>query len=499
LAQEFKHQLLVCRQAAMAVDGLDAGAIFNTPCLGYNYDDVISLPGHSTHSVEQVELTTLFSRDVKLNAPIVASPMDTVCESRMAITSALMGGIGVIHCNCDPDYQAREVLTVKRYVNGFIMDPHVLSPNHSVEDVDRIRQLCDVSTVLITEGGIMGSKLMGIITSRDVDFVEDKKTKLAEVMTPRAKMMVGQEPISLSEANQRLRTSKKGKLPILNEAGELVALVSRGDLKKVRGYPNASTDPNLQLLVAAACQPNPTESDRVRKLVEAGADALVLDASQGDSVQQIDFLKRVKHEFPSLNVVCGNVVTPRQAKPLLDAGADALRVGMGCSSLFSAREACAVGRPQGSAVYHVARFAHDVYGVPCIADGGIQTSNHISMALTLGASTVMCGSLLAGTTESPGDAFFHDGMRLKAYRGIGTLDVLPQPAESKYALGGADDTKRFNASGCAVVDRGPAASLVPYLLEGIKRDLRRLGVSSIWQLHDDLYNSNIRFHVRNGR
>mmetsp|Transcript_97194 Transcript_97194/g.258291 ORF Transcript_97194/g.258291 Transcript_97194/m.258291 type:complete len:484 (-) Transcript_97194:96-1547(-) len=483
----------------MSVDGLDAESIFNTPCLGYNYDDVVSLPGHSNHSIEEVDLTTLFSKDVKLTAPIVASPMDTVCESRMAITCALLGGIGVIHCNCDADYQAKEVGIVKRYVNGFIMDPHVLSPNHAVEDVDRIRQEHDVSTVLITENGAMGHKLMGIITSRDIDFVEDRKTKLAEVMTPRLKMMVGQEPISLSEANQRLRTSKKGKLPILNEAGELVAVVSRGDLKKGRGYPNASTDPNKQLLVAAACRPQASEYERVRKLVEAGMDALVLDASQGDSFPQVEFLKNVKHEFPSLNVVCGNVVTPRQAKPLLEAGADGLRVGMGCSSLFSAREACAVGRPQGSAVYHVARFAHDKYGVPVIADGGVQTSSHISMALSLGASTVMCGSLLAGTTESPGEAFFHDGMRLKLYRGFGSVDVIPRPTETKYALGAGNDSELANASGCAVVDRGPAASLVPYLVDGIKRDIRRLGVGTIWQLHDDLYNSNIRFHVRNGR
>mmetsp|Transcript_19111 Transcript_19111/g.44990 ORF Transcript_19111/g.44990 Transcript_19111/m.44990 type:complete len:484 (+) Transcript_19111:114-1565(+) len=483
----------------MSVDGLDAETIFNTPCLGYNYDDVVSLPGHATHSIEDVDLSTYFSRGVKLKTPIAAAPMDTVCESRMAITCALLGGIGVIHCRCDADTQAREVGIVKRYENGFIMDPHVLSDNHTVEDVDRIRQFCDVSTVMVTERGLMGARLLGIVTSRDVDFVEDRKTKLADVMTPREKMMVGSEPISLSEANQRLRKSKKGKLPILNEAGELVALVSRGDLKKNRAYPNAATDPNLQLLVAAACPPRPEEFERVQKLVEAGADALVLEAAQGDSVQQVDFLKRVKHEFPSLDVICGNVVTPRQAKAFLDAGADGLRVGMGCSSLFSAREACAVGRPQGSAVYHVARYAHQQHGVPVIADGGIRTSNHIAMALTLGASTVMCGSLLAGTTESPGDAFFHDGMRLKMYKGMGSVDVLPGETEPKYAGGRLEDARSTSGSGCAVIDRGPAASLLPYLLEGVQRDLRRLGVNSLWQLHDDLYNSNIRFHVRNGR
>mmetsp|Transcript_65945 Transcript_65945/g.212714 ORF Transcript_65945/g.212714 Transcript_65945/m.212714 type:complete len:479 (-) Transcript_65945:117-1553(-) len=478
----------------MSVDGLDADTIFNMPCLGYNYDDVVSLPGHATYSIGEVDLSTSFTRGVKLMSPVVASPMDTVCEGRMAITCALMGGIGVIHSHCNADHQAREVGIVKRYENGFIMDPHVLSPSDLVEDADRLRQLRDVSTVLVTEGGEMGSRLLGIVTSRDLDFVEDRQAKLADVMTPKAKMQVGLEPISLSEAKQKLRASKRGKLPILNEAGELVAVVSRGDLKKSRAYPRASTDPNNQLLVAAACTPRPEEHERVRKLVEAGADALVLDASQGDSVQQIDFLKQVKHAFPSLDVVCGNVVTPRQAKPLLDAGADAIRVGMGSSSLCSAREARAVGRPQGSAVYHVARFASEQYGVPVVADGGIQTSNHISMALTLGASTVMCGSLLAGTTESPGDAFFHDGMRLKLYRGVGQLAAAPGPGGPSSTAG-----RPLAAAACAVAERGSAASLLPYLLEGVKRDLRRLGVGNLWQLHDDLYNANVRFHVRTGR
>lgn len=464
-------------------DGLDAETIFNSPCLGFNYDDLMAMPGFATQSSEKIDLKTLFTKNIYLSTPLVSAPLDSVTEGRMAITCALLGGIGVIHRDCDVDYQARQVGIVKRYENGFIMDPHVLSPNDSVEDVDRIRQQFDTSTALITEGGQLGRRLLGIVTSRDVDFVTDRKTKLKDVMTPKAKLQCGQEPISLNEATNALRVSKKGKLPILNEAGELVAVVSRGDIKKELSFPMASRDANRQLLVAAACVPRASEAVRVKKLVEFGVDAIVFDALQGDSIHQLDFLKQVKREYPGLDIICGNVVTPRQAKPLLDAGADALRVGMGCSSLLSGREVCCVGRPQGSAVYHVARFAREMYGVPVIADGGIQCSNHATMALTLGASTLMCGSLLAGTAESPGNAFFHDGMRLKLYRGTGRMDLVPASGPS-------------TAPSCAVLEKGSATTLLTHLLEGVKKDLRRLGVSTVPQLHDDLYKSRTRFQLR---
>jgi len=475
-------------------DGLDADSLFNTPCFGYNYDDLISLPGHACCNVDEVDLSTRFSANLILSNPIVAAPMDTVTEGPMAIAMALMGGIGVIHDNCSPEAQAREVSMVKLFNNGFIMDPHVLGPDSKVEDIDIIREEYDVSTVLICEQGVMGNRLMGIVTSRDIDFIENRNTRLAEVMTPKAKMVLGHEPISLTEALAKLRSSKKGKLPIVNEAGELVAMVSRRDLKKNLKYPNASKDANRQLLVAAAVTPVPSEYERARRLIEAGVDALVLNASQGDTPQQVDFVKKVKYEFPTIDIVCGNVVTPRQAKPLLDAGADGLRVGMGCSSLFSGQEVCAVGRPQGSAVYHVARLARD-YNVPVIADGGIQNGGHFAMALTLGASTVMCGSLLAGMSETPGETFFHDGQRLKVYRGAGSLEVMPKPSTTKYSK--VEEVERIDRGvACAVVDRGSVEALIPPLLEGLKRDLRRLGVGTVPQLHEDLHNSGTRFHVR---
>ncbi|CAE8621300.1 unnamed protein product [Polarella glacialis] len=482
----------------MSVDGLDADTIFNAPCLGYGLEDLLALPSPSAHQAQEVDLTVPFTKTVTLMSPFVSAPMDTVTEAHMAIACALMGGIGVIHANCDPEQQAKEVDMVKRYENGFIMDPHVLGPNDRVEDVDRIRATHDVSTVMITDGGVMGNRFLGIVTSRDIDFVENRKTKLSDVMTPKAKVLFGTEPISLGESQQKLIASKKGKLPILNEGGELVAVVSRGDLKKSKNFPLASKDANRQLLVAAAVVPKPSEMERVRLLVEAGVDVIVLDAQSGGTSAQVDFLKKVKHAYPGLDVICGNVVTPRQAKVLIDAGADALRVGMGCSSLNSAHEVGVIGRPQGSAVYHVARYAAS-FGVPVIADGGINGSSAASMALTLGASTVMCGSLMAGTTESPGDAFFHDCMRLKLYRGNGSLEVMPAQIEkAKYSQGGENaEIKRVpGGTACAVVDRGPVKALLASLLEGVKRDFRRLGVSNVRELHEDLYGSKTRFHVR---
>lgn len=482
-------------------DGLDADSIFNAPSFGYNFDDLVSLPGHATCNVDEVVLTTRFSRNIEITNPLVAAPMDSVTEAPMAIAMALLGGIGVIHNKCSAADQAGQVRKVKSFRNGFIMDPFLLSPSHTVQDVDNITQQHGVKSVLITEGGSMGSKLLGIVTSRDIDFLTDRTVMLAKVMTPKEQLIVARESdggrngLSLSEANIKLRASKKGKLPVVNETFELVAVVSRRDLKKSRDYPNASQDANKQLLVAAACNPNvqlPETLERVKQLVEAGVDAIVIDSSQGSSAQQIEFVKRVKYDYPNLDIVCGNVVTPRQAKPLIDAGADGLRVGMGSSSLYSGQEAVAVGRPQASAVYHVARFCKEMDAqIPVIADGGVQNGAHVAMALILGASSVMCGSLFAATEESPGDAFFHSGMRLKNYQGMGSLDVMRKSASVATNSTGAEASV-----GCAVVDRGSVNSLVPYLLEAVKRDLRRLGVSNVPQLHADLYSYATRFHIR---
>lgn len=474
-------------------DGYDADTLFNTPCRSYEYDDLLAIPTHPACDARDVDLSTRFSRNISLSMPIVSAPMECVTEGRMALAVALFGGIGVIHHNCSVEHQASQVAMVKRYRNGFIMDPFVLSPNHTVDDADEIRRLWDVSTIPITEHGTVGTKLVGLVSSRDLDYIHGQHDrKLSEVMIPRSKLHVANEPLSLDEAYQNLRASKKGKLPILNADGELVALVSRCDIKKDMDFPHAAKDANQQVVVAASVQPKPEEADRVRALVEAGVNALVLNSARGHSVRQIDFLKQIKSEYPTIDVICGNVVMPSHAKELLDAGADGLRVGMGCSSLCSGHEDSAVGRPQGTAVYHVARFARE-RDVPVIADGGVRHSGHIATALTLGASSVMLGSLFAGCDESSGKETYRDHVSLKPYRGTGSLEVMPPLQASKYKQDPPPDPQGV---GTSVVSSGTVHCLLPHFLDGVRRDICRLGASDLRQLHADLYSGATRLYVR---
>jgi IMP dehydrogenase len=459
----------------MAVEGVDAKKLFGASCYGYNLDDLTVVPGFGNCALEQANLETRFSRSVSLRSPIVSAPMRAVTEGRMALAMALSGGIGVIHCNCSPEAQAKEVKFVKNFSHGFIMNPQVLGPTSTLHDLEKLKATSDCSSALITEGGCMGNKLLGIVTARDADFVKEKTTKLLDIMIPKEKMVVAKEPIKLSEAIEMLQETKVSRLPVVNDAGELAALVTRSDMKRNRDHPLAAKDANLQPVVAACVNPAAVDGERVRRLVEAGADAIVIDGSECDTQQQQDFIKRVRRDFPSIDVVAGPVATTRLAKALLDAGADGLRVSTGASSGIRA-----VGRPLGSAVYHVARFVRENFsGVPVIADGCVETSHHISMLLALGASTVMCGSVFAGTRESPGDAFLHNGMRLKINPGPHCLTPEAPPSIA-----------------CAAVDRGPVTPLVTLLIDGLRRDLSRFGVAKLDALHEDLKDGKTKFQVR---
>ncbi|CAE8673550.1 unnamed protein product, partial [Polarella glacialis] len=299
---------------------------------------------------------------------------------------ALEGGIGVIHTNLPIEAQAAEVMRVKRYKSGFIVDPVCVAPTMKVSELDELKRKHGFTGFPVTEGGKMGSRLLGLVTKRDTDFVQDRKaTLVSAIMTPLTSLVTSEEGIDLQAANGILQKSKKGKLPIMTKGGLLVALVARTDLKKNAEFPNATKDPlNKSLLVAAAIGTRPEDRDRVKALVAAGVDAIVIDSSQGDSTFQHEMIKWIKKEFPDLQVVAGNVVTKRQAKNLLDCGADALRVGMGIGSICTTQEVCACGRAQASAVYGVAKLAA-AYGVPILADGGISSPGHIVKALSLGA------------------------------------------------------------------------------------------------------------------
>lgn len=340
----------------------------NKACVAYTYDDLIMMPGHINFGLNDVDISTKVTKNISLKLPFVSSPMDTVTEAKMAIHMALMGGIGIIHSNFSMADQAAEVIKVKKFKNGFITDPVCLSPQHTVADVLRVKETLGYSGIPITQDGNMGSKLLGIVSNRDTTFVDDMSIKIREFMTPRAALSVAKEGVDLEEANEILKASKKGKLPVVNENDELVALIARTDLQKNRDFPLASKDANKQLLVGAAIGTRPDDRERAAALADAGVDVIVVDSSQGDSLFQIEIVQHLKEKHPQIDVIAGNVVTPSQALHLIQAGADGLRVGMGIGSICTTQEVCAVGRAQASAVYHVAKFAAK-YGVPIVADG----------------------------------------------------------------------------------------------------------------------------------
>mmetsp|Transcript_16030 Transcript_16030/g.25390 ORF Transcript_16030/g.25390 Transcript_16030/m.25390 type:complete len:445 (-) Transcript_16030:290-1624(-) len=422
--------------------------------------------------------------------------MDTVTEHRMAIAMALQGGIGIIHYNNTIEEQAGEIMRVKRFKNGFITDPKCLPPNAKLADVDRIKAMYGFSGVPITETGMLGGKLVGIVTNRDTDFIVNRNTPVSEVMTPFAKLVVAYEEDhkNLEALNKIMIASKKAKLPIINKKGDLVALMSRKDLLKHRDFPNASKNANKQLLVGATIGTRPNDKERVKKLVEAGVDLVVIDSSQGDSMYQLEMIKWLKTHYPNLDVVGGNIVTRRQAAHLIAAGVDGLRVGMGVGSICTTQEVCAVGRPQATAVYNVASFANK-YGIPIWADGGVANTGHIVKALALGASMVMMGSMLAGTEEAPGSYEFIDGVRVKKYRGMGSIEAMTKGSSTRYF---ADKKKIRVAQGVSgtVMDKGSIQHYVPYLVLGVRHGLQDLGQKSLKIMTSARVNNELRFEER---
>ena len=472
-------------------DGVSAEELFQG-AEGLSYRDFLILPGYIDFTPAEVSLKTKASRNITIQIPILSSPMDTVTEEEMAISLALVGGLGIIHCNTSIEKQVEMVKKVKRFENGFIFDPVVLSPDHKIKDVDEIKAKYGFSGIPITEDGTLKSKLIGIVTNRDIDFEKDREKPLREVMS--TDLITAPWGISLKEANQILKESKKGKLPIVDEEGRLVALVCRTDLKKNKEYPLASKDENKRLLVGAAISTHPSDRERLEALVDAGVDLIVIDAAQGYSKFQIELLREIKRKYPEVDVMAGNVVTMEQAEALLKEGADALRIGMGPGSICITQDTMACGRAQATAVYKTALVARR-YGVPVVADGGITNMGDITKALALGASTVMMGALLAGTKESPGEYFYENGVRLKKYRGMASLEAMQEGGAKRYNNQEQKIKVAQGVSG-AVVDKGSVFDFVPYLVEGVKLAFQDIGVRSIPELHEKLYSGKLRFERR---
>lgn len=481
-------------------DGVCAKELFDSSrTTGLAYNDLILLPGHIDFGTEDVSLVSRFSKNITLKVPIISSPMDTVTEHRMAIGMALHGGIGVIHYNMSIADQVDEVKLVKRYENGFITQPFTLTPEHTIEDVDKIKRKYGFRGVPITEDGTMQSRLVGLITSRDVDFQVDRTQTLGKIMTPRDQLVVAKSPggldkLNLDDANTMLIKSKKSKLPIVDENDCLIALMSRSDLLKNMNYPQATKDSNKQLRVAAAVGTRPGDKERACQLALAGVDAFVVDSAQGDSSFQINMIKWLKSEFPKIDVVAGNVVTRLQAKHLINAGCDGLRIGMGIGSICTTQEVCACGRSQGSAVYYCSKFAKQ-FGVPCIADGGIANTGHIVKAWALGASAVMLGSMMAGTEEAPGKYYYQDGKKLKRYRGMGSLEAMDKGSTERYQATAAKTKVAQGVSG-SVRDRGPLRTYFPYICQGVKHGLQDMGFRSVKELHQGTVSGLVRWELR---
>ena len=473
------------------LDGQSAHDLFDIS-QGLTYDDLILLPGHIDFGVDDVDLSTQLTRNLSLKSPILSSPMDTVTEAAMAIEMALHGGLGFIHYNNTMAEQVAEVRKVKRYKNGFITDPLVLTQDHRVSDIDRIKAEHNFSGVPITDTGAMGGRLLGIVTARDIDFLQDRDTRLGDIMT--TDLITAPEGVSLEEANAILRQSRRGKLPIVNSQGALVALISRNDLKKNRDFPLATKDSDKRLRVGAAIGTRPTDWERLEALEAEGVDVIVIDSSQGDSIYQLDMLRRAKSAYPSLQLIAGNIVTKRQAAHLIEAGADGLRVGMGVGSICTTQEVTAVGRPQATAVYQVSRYAR-TQGVPVVADGGISSIGHITKALALGASCVMMGSMLAGTQETPGEYYYKDGLRLKKYRGMGSKEAMTKGSSVRYFNEQSKVRVAQGVSG-AVVDKGSMRRYMPYLLQGVKHGLQDLGTRSLEILWKQLSAGELRMEQR---
>ncbi|MBS6124215.1 MAG: IMP dehydrogenase, partial [Veillonella sp.] len=393
---------------------------------GLTFDDVLLVPAASDVLPYQVDLKTQLTRDISLNIPMISSGMDTVTESRMAIAMAREGGMGVIHKNMSIEEQAHEVDTVKRSEHGVIVDPIFLSPQNLLSDAEELMRKYKISGVPITEHG----KLVGIITNRDMRFETDLSRQIGECMTSEG-LVTAPEGTSLEMAKSILSKHRIEKLPLVDKDGNLKGLITIKDIEKATKYPNSAKDASGRLLVGAAVGVSKDMYDRLDALVAAKADIIIVDTAHGHSAGVLRTLKEIKQAYPHIPVIAGNVATAAGTEALIEAGADAVKIGIGPGSICTTRVIAGIGVPQITAVYESAQVARR-YGIPIIADGGIKYSGDIAKAIAAGANVVMMGNILAGTDESPGETVIYQGRSYKVYRGMGSLGAMKLGSKDRY-------------------------------------------------------------------
>jgi IMP dehydrogenase len=456
--------------------------------LGLTFDDVLLLPAESDVVPGRADTGTHLSRRVRLNVPLVSSPMDTVTESRMAIAMARAGGLGVLHRNLAPEQQAAQVEVVKRSEAGMVTDPVTCSPDDTLADVDALCSRFRISGLPVTDGD---GKLVGIITNRDMRFEMDHARPVREVMTL-APLITAKNGVSAEAALGELRRNKLEKLPIVDGAGILRGLITIKDFNKTEKYPLATKDPDGRLVVASAVGVGEESYARAMTLVEAGVDVLMVDTAHGHSRRVLEMVAKLRAEVgDSVDVVGGNVATRAGARALVEAGADAVKVGVGPGSICTTRVVAGVGAPQITAIYE-ASLACKEAGVPVIGDGGIQYSGDIAKAIAAGASTVMLGSLLAGTAESPGQLIFVGGKQFKTYRGMGSLGAMQSRGDAKsystdrYAQDDVLSEDKLVPEGIEgrIPFRGPLAQVVHQLVGGLRSGMGYAGAPTIARLQE---------------
>ncbi|MFB9279256.1 IMP dehydrogenase [Cohnella cellulosilytica] len=446
---------------------------------GLTFDDVLLVPRKSSILPRDVSVSTVLSPSVKLNIPLISAGMDTVTESALAIAIAREGGIGIIHKNMSVAQQAEEVDRVKRSESGVITNPFSLTPDHHVYDAEELMGKYRISGVPIVDGD---SKLVGILTNRDLRFVHDFSIKIKEVMT-REELVTAPVGTTLQQAEGILQRHKIEKLPLVDETNTLKGLITIKDIEKAIQFPNAAKDQHGRLLVGAAVGVSKDTFERAEALVQSGVDALVVDSAHGHHVDIVSMVRKLREKYPDLTLIAGNVATGEATRDLIEAGASVVKVGIGPGSICTTRIIAGIGVPQITAVYDCATVARE-YNVPIIADGGIKYSGEITKAIAAGASCVMLGSLFAGTEESPGESEIYQGRRYKSYRGMGSIGAMKEGSKDRYFQENESKLVPEGIEG-RVAYKGPLKDIIHQLLGGLRSGMGYCGTATIEELKND--------------